>query len=456
MISPQEQAEQVQYRLALIPPLSRALLAERVDGVSHLPRVSIPRWTRPAEQINLVLKQKWNVRTIVLDVLSGVDDAPPCALIEVRSPLWPFVEDGLVPVSIDDLSPQDLSGEECHRVREILPDEAGKANPFARLGWAEEAQQWIRESVSDHIVEFTDDILQLNANGTFALIRFGTKQGPAYWLKATGIPNRHECVITVALARMFPQWLPPLVAAREDWNAWVTEDAGPCLRESFSEAGCRQAVLSLAELQYASVEHTDALLKAGCGDNSIAAIEAHVDVMVEYLEEAMEQQTSTRVPRLSVRRLREIRNLLHDACSEMLGLGIPDTLVHNDINPGNVLLHGQHCVFTDWAEAGVGNPFLTFEHLSVHIGRYGEEARSWQAQLQSLYKECWLTELSESQIVTAFWLSPILAIAMHLYGRGTWLHSPDLRSSASHSYRRSLARHMDRAAQALEEARTAW
>jgi thiamine kinase-like enzyme len=134
----------------------------------------------------------------------------------------------------------------------------------------------------------------------------------------------------------------------------------------------------------------------------------------------------------------------------MLNLCIPSTLIHNDFNGGNILLSDSRCVFTDWAEAGIGNPFLTFQHLCAQISRDSNKADVWLPLVRSAYKRIWRQWLTETQIDQAFALMPILAIVSYLYGRGTWLDSPRREDEHLQAYRRSLARYMDRAAHAPE------
>jgi Ser/Thr protein kinase RdoA (MazF antagonist) len=134
----------------------------------------------------------------------------------------------------------------------------------------------------------------------------------------------------------------------------------------------------------------------------------------------------------------------------MQELDIPDTLIHNDINSGNILFDGSRCVFIDWAEAFVGNPFLTFQQLYVQATKGSEEPQIEPHRLAKLYKRQWLDRLSEAKIDRALALAPLLAIASYLYGRGAWLHSPGPSTPTFESFARSLARHIDRAAQAQQ------
>jgi hypothetical protein len=123
----------------------------------------------------------------------------------------------------------------------------------------------------------------------------------------------------------------------------------------------------------------------------------------------------------------------------MEDLGIPDTLISNDISSDNVLFDGSNVFFTDWCEAAIGNPFLSLQQLCVLLG--GDHL-----VLRSVYRQCWLGELSPLQIDQAFAFMPLLAILFYLYGRGEWLRSERRYSPQFESYSRSLARHMDREA----------
>jgi thiamine kinase-like enzyme len=91
----------------------------------------------------------------------------------------------------------------------------------------------------------------------------------------------------------------------------------------------------------------------------------------------------------------------------MEAINIPDTLIHNDMNPGNILFNGARAVFTDWSEACVGSPFLTFQHLQIQASMADE---TWGSRLKEIYKRHSRAVLDEPQIERAFALSPPLAI----------------------------------------------
>ncbi|WP_353072018.1 phosphotransferase [Tunturiibacter gelidoferens] len=442
--------DQERYRVILVMPFSRMVLAERHGKALRLPRINIPKWTRPAERLNEAVQAKWNIKSVIIDILSKEESTVPCAVAEVSRHSCISFANGFITVPVDDFDRQELTATEHLTVRSILAGNRRGGRPFSRLGWIDEAQHWIRESVRHHVVEFSEDILQLNASANFALVRFGTQEGPAYWLKATGMPNRHEYAVTTTLAEYFPDSLPPMVAAREDWNAWVTEEAGQPLCNCLTQRVLQEAIRALAKLQRQSTFRVGQLLAVGCFDGRIPVLRTHLSELIDYLEESMEQQTSLNVPRLHRNRLRELGSILHDACSEMHELGIPDSLILNDVNLGNILFDGSRCVFIDWAEACVGNPFLTCQQLFVGAVRSNGEACTWIHQLKAFYKAQWPDTACEAKLDRAFALAPLLTIVSYLYGRGDWLQSPRRYDLHFQSYSRSLARHMDRAAQAPE------
>src|SRR6185503_12691682 len=59
------------------------------------------------------------------------------------------------------------------------------------------------------------------------------------------------------------------------------------------------------------------------------------------------------------RALVELRPKLNDALGALAALGIEDTVQHDDLHHGNVLVHDGRAVVFDWGDACVSHPFLT-------------------------------------------------------------------------------------------------
>ena len=218
------------------------------------------------------------------------------------------------------------------------------------------------------------------------------------------------------------------------------EEFGSSLHDSNSLKDFERAAYKLAHLQKQLVGNADDLLNVHCGDHRIETLRTHIDEVVAYLDEAMALQTSSKVPKLSTTRLKELGNVLHQTCSNLEELGIPDSLMHNDISPGSILDNGSDCVFTDWCEAYVGNPFITLEQLCAHVRRKTNESEIWAEKLKAVYKSCWIDVLTEYQIDRAIQLVPLVSVFSYLYGRGDWLHSPRRMQPAFLSHSRTRRR----------------
>jgi hypothetical protein len=447
-------ADFINYRLALILPHSRQVVAARVDDTLLLPQTSIPLWERPAEQLTRLIEERWRIKSIVLDVV--FDDRPdsPCAIIEVRTLLWDPTIDSLFAVDLDKISDESLMPHERGVLERILMGEDSGRGPFSRIGWIDVIQAWVHSVTEGYGVTLTGETLHLSSGGHFCLIRLGTSDRNGYWLKATGEPNTREFGIVTFLAEACPQYLPRLIATREDWNAWLMEDHGPSLNDSKSLEDFRRAAHAMADLQKLFIGRSDALFAACCGDRRNQTLRSHIVDLIAYLDEAMVLQTSTKAPRLSSCRLREIGAALDRACSVQQELGVPDSLVHSDINPGNILYDGNRYVFTDWCEANVGNPFITLEQMCVHAVRKSQEPELWTRALRDEYKACWKDLLTDRQIDRGLQLAPLLSILSSLDESSKWLTSPKRYDPQRLIYSRSLARHIDRMVQTpgLQEA----
>jgi hypothetical protein len=95
--------ETTEYRLVLVLPESRKILAvSGVDGY-RLPSIGILQWTRPAEQLREAIQATWKLHVLILDFFDG---SPLCAVAEVLV-LGPPTY--LVAASLDQLQASELS-----------------------------------------------------------------------------------------------------------------------------------------------------------------------------------------------------------------------------------------------------------------------------------------------------------------------------------------------------------
>lgn len=434
MQRPDRTVASVAYRCVVLRPRSHRVLAIREAGHDRLPVIQIPRKTRPAQELQEAIKARWGLEVLILEIWAARIGAWVVAEL-----LAPEFNSSFEEIALDQFNDTEVP-EQDRRYIELLCKGETKS-PFSRVGWIEEAVTWLESAAGCRIVprQFVE---QWNAGGGFALLRMTSDDGRRYWLKATGEPNAHEFQMTRFLSEAHPDFLPKLVATKKEWNAWLTEDAGCPLSQPPSSAELLAAAKRVASLQVLTVGETDELLAAGAFDQRLPVLRSHIDAVIAYLIEAMARQRSTKAARLSRDRLLDLGAILRDACLRLEACGLPDALIHNDLNAGNILWDGVNYVFIDWSEAAVGFPNLTCERLCQLNRAHAESIRN-------VYREGWSHRLSSECMDEAIALAPLLAIYAYLYGRGDWLGQTKSVEPQFESYARSLARHMDRAAQDL-------
>src|SRR5208337_1887108 len=315
--------------------------------------------------------------------------------------------------------------------------------PFGRLGWFPDLKRWVQEEIATHGLHLNGRFRQLNASPSFSLIRFET-DGPAVWFKAVGAPNQREYPVTLALARLFPRFLPQIIATRPEWNGWLALEAqGPLLYESSVPASWEAAAADLAELQIHSLGRSLHLLDPGARDLRAQALAEFVEPFFRAMGELMEGQTKMPPAALSREELRCLSARVLDALAVLEETGIPTTLGHLDINPGNIVCSPAGCVFLDWAEAFVGHPFLTFEYLLEHFRRAFGQDHSRETQLIARYSGPWRAFASQSEIRRALEVSPLVAVFAYATGNDRWKDPPELQETRAAGHLRSLTRRME-------------
>lgn len=442
----------LEYTIALVIQESRKVLALANCNGYGLPSVEIPLWSRPAEELQKAIRKTWGIHAIILDFLPSVGNVKTVVAAQV---LILASEHKLQPVEARSLHSSSMDEEQRKALESLLSDEVEQRSPFARLGWVNDAVMWV-ETVTSSRLASPASINQYNAGGPFSLVRFSMDDNRAYWMKATGEPNSHERSLTVYLSQLDRCHLPLVVATKPEWNAWLALGDASSLPGASSEPLIFQqmlasAVTSMARLQIEVLGSRHGLLNAGAFDQGTQALLARSEELFEYVAESMALQTSIKVNRLSPARVHELRDSFERMCLRKEALGICDSIVHGDLNPGNVLVGSDGCLFIDWAEAYVGNSIIGLQNLLLLI-QVADPAKHdhIRRHLMKRYLEEWSAVSDPAIFTEAFRYMPALAIASALYGRGDWLDSPLRNDPRRRSFARTLTRCMDRAVRTVD------
>jgi hypothetical protein len=456
-----QQSDRETYRAIVFGHGGDELLLATATSGFLLPSVEIPRWQRIAENLTVAMKNDWGHEAVCLFspdavVPAGSPNGRNYQIMESCGPVaksdpraeWMRVASLSEEVFVD---PADYMA-----VRRSLTECAGYSDgaapgPFARLGWFGELQRWIEEVIGPLGFHLTRRFSQLNASPSFSLVRFETS-GSAVWFKATGRPNLREFPITLALARLLPQYLPPILATRPEWNGWLAQEVeGINLGETQDTQHWKAAAADLANLQIESTARSEVLIDSGARDLRASALLKLVRPFLDAMGRLMEKQTKVPPLVLSRNELILLGEQIEEALSLSADLRIPDALGHLDLNPGNVIVSEGQCVFLDWAEAYVGNPLFSFQYLVEHCRRMAGVDATAESGLTSAYAEEWQSVVSPENLQEAMALTPMLAVFAYAVATEAWGDQARLQDLKIAGYLRSLTRRMHREANRLKD-----
>lgn len=329
-------------------------------------------------------------------------------------------------------------------------DDTHIEGPFGKPGWLREMCSWIAQQIEPMKIRLTGNFRQLNASSSFSLMRFETT-GPAVWSKAVGKPKAHEFNVVSILTALFPEYLPPIVAVRPEWNAWLTTEADGNSPDAHSNFSVWKSIAArLAELQIASLHKTPRLMAAGCRDVSMPFLLNCTDEFFAIMAELMKQQTKTPPCTLTSTQLFGLKEQIKESLRLLAATGIPDALNHLDFNPGNIFVSGDRCTFVDWAEAAIGHPFLTFEYLFEQLTRLRPDHANRREELVAVYASQWEDFAPSCAVSDSLALTPLIAVFAYAVSTGTWREPETFANPKVAAYFRSLVRRMKREADALE------
>jgi hypothetical protein len=442
------------YRLMLLNSEGTDVLLQRANNKYALPEVRIPRFMRPADQITSLLRDTWGIPTVLLfsSHIESAPGRPHYAMVEACERGWQVPPDfAWVPIQqatsyLVDCDETSLL--QSSHAKAVQPYFGVDPAPFSRLGWIHKLYDWVKVAVAPLGIEPTG-VSQLNGSETFSLLRFDTTKEPL-WFKAVGKPNLHEFPITMTLSNLFPGYVPNIVASDPLLNGWLMEHGGNyTLRDIEQLKTWRSAIQRLVDLQIESIPRVATLLEAGCRDLRVETLAILVAPFFNAMIGIMQQQTKSSPPPLTPTELSGLACMVSESLSLIRDVNIPDALGHGDFNPGNILNDGEHSVFTDWAEAHVSHPFVTFEYFLIHLRRCRPSLVAQEHCLREAYARRWLPFASRVHIDRCLRFCPVIAAYVHAVSNKARYDAEMLAAPGSLAYLRSLTRSMKREADLL-------
>ena len=299
-----------------------------------------------------------------------------------------------------------------------VPEATDGVPPWQDPGWLAAADAWISESC---------EAAGLRRSGPgeirgrmYSVVARIPVEGGCVWFKETPPRSGFEAAIGDALSRWSPPDAPPLIAVDLERRWALTRDVGErldgLLKRDPDICHMHTPLRRYARLQRLLAAHIDELLKLGVPDGRPAHVEELLDGVLSYAPSGLISEDVLRQVKAELPRLRE-------RTAELASFGIPDTIDHQDLHPGNILGTSTDSRPFDWGDALVASPFgslLVVLRATPEFGGFDREDPGVGA-LRDVYLEPWIEQdgRSAAEISRAVELALRLTPAMkaHVWTR---------------------------------------
>jgi len=291
------------------------------DVVGALPTFAVTTpWWQAVEPVVATARERFGIGVTILRLLEAANDRPPGGAVTYLAELDP------------DVSPSDLPVQPWHGVLDDQPRRAG----YARLGGPTADLAWARGILAEHGLRLAGRPVQVRTWNLSSLWRLPLAQGCA-WLKV----------------------VPRFLAHEGELLAHV---AGENLYDA--DATRYLAMVSLlVALQASWAGRVDKLPALGVPDARAPRLGAAIMATVERRMADLPAEDRSMLDRFA--------RDLPERLDAIAACGLPATLVHGDMHPGNFRGDRRALTLLDWGDSVVGHPLL--DH-SAFLGRVPADA----------------------------------------------------------------------------------
>jgi hypothetical protein len=247
-----------------------------------------------------------------------------------------------------------------------------------------DAEEWIREHV-----EPVGAIETVHVRPWATVMRVPVAGGVT-WFKACAEVQAFEPRLTAQLYARWPDRVTEVLAVDEARRWLLLGDAGIPVRESGNPpAAWVQALPSYAELQKGESAYALDHIAHGVPDLRMGALPA-----------GYEHLLASELPLAGndVNRLRDFAPGFTELCKELAGLGIQESVQHDDLHMANLYAHDGRFRVVDWGDSSIAHPFFslleTFRFLEEFNGLGPDDP--WFRRLRDAYLEPWGRGLEET------------------------------------------------------------
>lgn len=292
--------------------------------------------------------------------------------------------------------------------------ENGESLPWELPGWDGVVEAWILDELAAQAIQVTGPIDFIHKRAWSAFASMATSVGTVYF-KAPAPSLHFEAGLTQQLSRIRPDCMAELISVHPEQGWMLMLDSGEMLRQhinSVDDLHHWHHLLPLyAAFQRDLLRHVPQLLETGIDDRRLA-------IFPQLVEDLLQDRTNLRVdnpPGLSgaeYQRLLDLQPRISEQCIQLMSFNLPETICHEEVHDGNVLVDEGHYRFIDWSDSCVGHPFftmlVTIRHTAYRLKL--DEFAPEMVRLRDIYLDAWTDYGSPADLRSAFAIAYRLAM----------------------------------------------
>lgn len=259
---------------------------------------------------------------------------------------------------------------------------AAASDPAHRLWWAQPAgldwvEDWVDAVLAPHGASRTGPLHQQKSWNLSCVLTAATTAG-LVWFKAVPPFLADEGGIVARVALVDPHLTPAILGHHPDLRAVLMADVDGEDQWGLAHDRVIGAMLDRwVAAQAALVDDVAHCLSAGAADSRSSSIVAGVRRTLDVPE------TRATLSAAELDALERMADDLPGLLAEIQACGLPDTLVHGDLHPGNWRRLGNQLTLLDWGDCRVGNPVLDMRAFLERIEDAGQRLRTGARWVQA-------------------------------------------------------------------------
>lgn len=255
-----------------------------------------------------------------------------------------------------------------------------RLRPYSRPGWFRLICNRITAFLQLHYQYEVDNILQLRSDGESCIIQAITRNGPKFYLKATGEGAWNEEIsVTQTLGRQMPAYFETPLLIDEEERLMLMKDYGPTLPDRGPNSNVdplfiTRVLVQWGQIQKNSIPLLDSLKRGGVPIRDCTYMKLRAREMVEDLRWfTMQQRQIARMAKTCSNRAylsvyesweqtayaSEYLKFLNRLDEKLCSYKVPNSLVHGDLNEVNTIpMQDGSYKFIDFAYTEISHPFI--------------------------------------------------------------------------------------------------